>query len=191
MEYTREFFERLIQNPSETLDIELKVWFDPETKSGIAKIAKAAIALRNYDGGCLVIGFTDLGQPDIANAPQNVRKTFHPDVIQRIVAKYASDLFEATVIFVERDGIDFPVISVKSGVRTPVATKLGIKDGNEEIMADNCVYIRSLAANKTVSTTAARWQDWERLTRICFDNREADIGACLSVATSMLRTNDC
>jgi hypothetical protein len=28
-----------------------------------------------------------------------------------------------------------------------------------------------------VSTTAARWQDWERVVKICLDNREADIDA--------------
>src|SRR5262249_10859252 len=39
------------------------------------------------------------------------------------------------------------------------------------------VYVRSILANNTVSSAEARRDDWDRLIRICLENREADIGA--------------
>ena len=44
------------------------------------------------------------------------------------------------------------------------------------LIRDHAVYVRSLNSNNTVSSTEARRGDWERMARICFDNREADIG---------------
>ena len=43
----------------------------------------------------------------------------------------------------------------------------------------NKVYVRSLRANNTPSTTEATWKDYEDLVKRCFDNREADIGRFL------------
>jgi hypothetical protein len=40
----------------------------------------------------------------------------------------------------------------------------------------NTVYVRSLKANNTPSTTEATWKDWPKIVEVCFDNREADIG---------------
>ena len=64
---------RLLASPRESLDLELKQWIDPTTPEGIAKIAKGCLALRNNNGGRLVIGFKDDGQPDPANLPTDVR----------------------------------------------------------------------------------------------------------------------
>jgi len=41
------------------------------------------------------------------------------------------------------------------------------------------MYVRSLNANLTPSTTEAMWKDWPRIVEICFENREADIGRFL------------
>jgi hypothetical protein len=39
------------------------------------------------------------------------------------------------------------------------------------------VYIRTLDANGVASSAPANHGDWEKIVKICFDNREADIGA--------------
>ena len=44
------------------------------------------------------------------------------------------------------------------------------------LIRKDTVYVRSLSANNTPSTTQAKPKDWSRLMEICFDNREADIG---------------
>jgi predicted HTH transcriptional regulator len=51
--------QSLIENPRERLSVELKHWFDPQTPEGVAKLVRAAIALRNNNGGYLVIGIDD------------------------------------------------------------------------------------------------------------------------------------
>ena len=49
----------LVARPGEALNVEIKRWIDPSQPSGVAKIVKAAFALRNRNGGFLVIGIDD------------------------------------------------------------------------------------------------------------------------------------
>lgn len=103
MAYNEEYLKSLVERPQESLAVELKRWFDPDSLEGKAKIIKACIALRNHNGGFLVIGFDDeTGAPDLGHAPARVRSAFHPDKVQALVTKYASEVFEAEVCFLER-----------------------------------------------------------------------------------------
>ncbi len=167
----------LLENPSETMGVELKSWIDPTVAAGIAKIAKGCMAMRNNNGGVLIIGFTDDGKPDLNQAPSNVPDGFHVDLIQGIVGKYSSELFEVEVQFGERDGRLYPVITIPPGVRNPVAAKRSLGPEGKPLVKDDAIYVRSLSSNNTVSSSEARRGDWERLVQICFDNREAEIGA--------------
>ena len=177
MAYDEKYLKALVDNPSERLAVEVKTWIDPGTPEGIAKIAKACIALRNNNGGFLLIGFDNQsGQPDTGNTPSDVRTTYHPDVIQSIATKYASQAFEVEVHFVARDDREYPVICVSDGVKTPVAAKAGLRDSSRSVLIrDHAVYVRTLNSNNTVSTSEAKYNDWESLTSTCLDNREADI----------------
>jgi hypothetical protein len=172
------FLQELISHPSESLSIELKGWIDPNTPEGKDKIIRAAIAMRNHGGGYILVGFhNDTGEPYTDNIPSNVRELFHQDNIQRIVSKYSSELFEVKVHFPIRDGIEFPVIEICSGVKTPIATKKHLKNSQGELLfQENKVFIRSLETNNTPSTTEVTWKDWPHIVEVCFDNREADIG---------------
>ncbi len=173
-----DFLQNLINRPTESLSIELKGWIDPNTPEGIDKIVRAAIAMRNHGGGYVLIGFNnDTGEPCTDNIPSNVRELFHQDTIQRMVSKYSSELFEVKVHFPTRDGIEFPVIEIGSGVKTPIATNRPLKNSNgKPLFQENRVFIRSLESNNTPSTTEATWKDWPHIVEVCFDNREADIG---------------
>jgi Putative DNA-binding domain len=178
MAESEEDLKSLLADPHESLDLELKQWIDPSTNEGKAKIARACIALRNNNGGRLVIGFTNEGRPDVTNVPQDVRKMFHVDVVQAIVGRCSAELFGIEVSFVEREGLTYPVITVPSGVRTPVTAKTTLRstDGKSVLIRDNAVYVRSLSSNLTVSSAEPTRSDWDRVIRICFDNREADFG---------------
>jgi hypothetical protein len=114
--------------------------------------------------------------PDLAGEPSNAKDLFHVDVIQGIVSKHASDLFEVEIAWGERDSKQYPVIVVPSGVKVPVAAKRDLKDGSRTALRVGAVYFRSLASNGTPSTTEARPSDWAEIVEICFDNREADVG---------------
>jgi len=195
MNFDRENLKGLVFNGAENLSIEMKRWFNPDTSDGIAKIAKATLALRNNNGGCLIIGLKDdEGTPDTENIPKNIRDTFHSDKIQSIVSKYASELFEIQVEYIERDNLLIPVICVPGNIKTPVVSKSQLKSEGGKILIDvNKLYVRSLSSNNTVSTTEIQYRDWERLLSICFDNREADIARFIrrhlsSVDPEMLNT---
>ena len=169
--------DAIVASPSESLTVEIKTWIDPTQPAGIAKIAKGAMALRNRNGGFFVIGFDDKTlTPDTAKRPANAEALFHVDVIQGIISKYASEPFEVTVNWSERQGASYPVLSVPSGVKVPVAAKRELKDGSQILIRNNTVYFRSLSSNGTVSTTEALARDWPEIVEICFDNREADVG---------------
>lgn len=176
----RELIDQLVKRPSESLNVEIKTWISPTDKAGQAKIVKGALALRNRGGGFLVIGLNDETlTPDKENVPADVRAVFHADVIQALVAKYASEPFQVSVEYIERDGVELPVIVIPSGVRTPVAAKADLNaDGTFLIRTDD-VYFRTLSANNTVSSAKIKWKDWRDLVEICLDNREADIGRFL------------
>ena len=55
--------------------------------------------------------------------------------------------------------------------------KSPLKNSQGELLfQENKVFIRSLGANNTPSTTEATWRDWPQIVEVCFDNREADVG---------------
>lgn len=181
MNFDQARIQELVARLAESLNVEVKNWIDPDDPAGMAKIVRAALALRNRNGGYLVIGFDDETlQPDIVNRPADVRSTFHLDKIQGIISRYASEMFEVAVAFGERDGQDYPVIVVSEGIRTPVAAKADLFDASKRrLVAHGDVYFRTLAANGTPSTAPARPGDWRDIVEICFDNREADVGRFL------------
>lgn len=167
----------LVNNPTESLAVEIKTWFDPSSPEGIAKIVKCAIAMRNHGGGHMVIGLDNKsGQSVDAGYPADVRDAFHIDVVQPLITKYASAPFEVTLDFIERDGRVHPVIGIPGGAQTPVAVRAGLKSANGKgLLQENRVYVRSLDANGSPSSTEALWKDWEKIVNTCFDNRETDI----------------
>lgn len=178
---TADHLKFLLENLSESHVTEVKSWLDLSKNEHKAKIIQSAIALRNNDGGKLVIGFENKTmQPSLLNCPldSEVRKTFNQDAIQGLISHYASERFEVVVHYISAFDKTFPVILVPSGVKTPVASKRDMKcDKNKNILIkEHAVYVRTLTTNNTVSTAVATWKDWDRLTGICFDNREADIG---------------
>jgi hypothetical protein len=138
----------LVDRPSESLSVELKRWIDPDTPNGIAKIVRAALAMRNHGGGYLVIGFdNNTLLPDQENVPQDVRGTFHHDKIQGMVSRFASEPFEVALEFAERDGQIHPIVGVPSGVKTPVAAKSDLVANDARLINTGDVYVRSLRAN--------------------------------------------
>lgn len=78
-----------------------------------------------------------------------------------------------------RDGIDYPVIAIPEGIKTPVAARRDLVDAGKTLIRYSAVYFRTLATNGTPSTAEARPEDWREIVEICFDNREADVGRFL------------
>jgi hypothetical protein len=109
--------QELVANPIEGLNVELKRWLNPEEDLGIAKIVRACFAIRNRNGGYVVIGFDDKTLlPDTDHEPSDVRARFHLDKVQGIVSRYASQLFEIGMGFGTRQGREYPIIVIPGGV---------------------------------------------------------------------------
>jgi hypothetical protein len=171
----------LVARPSEGLPVEIKNWIDPTEPEGIAKIVRACLAMRNQNGGFLVIGFNDETlQVETASRPSNIRDTFHTDKIQQLISRFAHHGFEIEVAFGERDGTEIPVVVIPEGVQYPVASKsdLSGRDGKRLIRFGD-IYCRTLNANGRVSSAIAQPKDWPDIFDRCFENREADIGRFL------------
>src|SRR5437764_1293836 len=65
--------DELLAHPSESLNVEIKNWISPGDKAGEAKIVRAVLALRNRNGGYLIIGFNDKTLlPELKNRPSNI-----------------------------------------------------------------------------------------------------------------------
>ena len=121
----------LVLRPRESFVVELKSWFAPTDPIGIAKIVRAAFALRNQNGGFLVIGVDDKTLVPVTPSPElKIREFFHQDLIQQLISKYASQPFEIGVDFEAIEGQDYPVISIPAGVVVPVACRADLKSGD-------------------------------------------------------------
>jgi hypothetical protein len=181
MEFDQSRIDDLVSRPSESLNVEIKRWINPDELEGIAKIVKATFAIRNRNGGFFLIGFEDKTLLPAKGAPPDVHAAFNLDKIQGIVSKFASETFEIGVGFGNRDGQEYPVFVIPNGVRTVVAVKRDLKDvaQSKTLIREGEVYCRTLGSNGTPSTAVARPDDWADIFEICFENREADIGRFL------------
>jgi hypothetical protein len=126
----------------------------PDDAQGIVKIIRAVFALRNRNGGYLVIGFNnDTLQPQDNDRPSDVRATFHVDKVQGIISRYASELFEIGIAFPLRDGREYPVICVPVGVQAPVAPR-----SCPSQCIRICCAIRRDTSSPTMATIRVRWR---------------------------------
>ena len=172
----RSDIKRLIDAPSERLSVELKAWLELGTPEHKAKLVRALLALWNYNGGFILIGFDDKTNNPSPNPPANPIAVYHSDTLQGLVGTYASEPFPIEVDYPERDGVTYPVIQILPGVRTPVAVKKDIQNtGGKPIVRRGDVMFRTLHANNTVSSAPADPRDWPQIMEICFANREADL----------------
>ena len=171
----------LLRQPSEGLQVEIKSWVDPRTDESIAKIIKAIFAIRNRNGGFLIIGFDDdTLLPGRYSLDQSVDKLYHVDTIQALVSRYANSPYEVAVAIRDHDGQLHPVIVVPEGVRVPVVVKRNlVANGSKKLLEVGDVYFRTLLSNGTPSSARILPSDYPELMDICFENREADIGRFL------------
>ncbi|WP_022682029.1 helix-turn-helix domain-containing protein [Sphingobium bisphenolivorans] len=171
----------LVEQPVEALQVELKTWLDPRTDDGISKIVKAIFAIRNRNGGFLLIGFDNATRKSDPYAfDQPVETLFHIDILQGLVSRYVSPSFEIEVAFVDRDGQSHPVISIPEGVQVPAVVRRDlIGQGGKKLLTEGDLYFRTFNSNGTASSARILPPDYADLLDVCFENREADIGRFL------------
>jgi len=169
----------LVASPRETLETEYKPWINPDIPEGQAVVVTTCLALRNFGGGCLILGFRDrAGLHPLGAPPYDVHEKFSGDTVARLVGRYCLSPFETTVHYVPHDGVEYLVIEVAAGIRAPAVTKTSIeKTTGDVLLKKDAVYTRTLDSNNTPSSAIASKDDSERIMRICMENRETDIGS--------------
>lgn len=113
--------------------------------------------MRNNGGDSFVLGFEDDGTQS-RNPPADPRVAYPIDDVQAIVSKFASDPFAIEIEFRSVNGIEHPIVVVPPGVVRPVAAKsiLAATDPTKPaLIEDHAIYVRSITANNTVSSTNA------------------------------------
>jgi hypothetical protein len=158
---------------TETLDTEIKGWLNLSDAREAALLAKACLAMRNNDGGRIVLGIdnaTAKGVPPPSSL--DVLKDYHTDRVNEIIGKYAVPKFEVVVAFKEYEGRIHPELTIAGGIQNPVISRSGF----EKELRQNAVYVRTISNGRPSSCEPMTAADWDKLMRICFDNREADIG---------------
>jgi Putative DNA-binding domain len=170
----RELFSRV---RSETLSTEIKSTIDLSTDEGKAKIVKVCQALYNRNGGHLLVGFDNQGQPQ--PLPSDLLLQFTSDAIQEIISRHSSPAFEVDLDFLDISGDKFPVLTVPSGVRIPTSVRKELRsksDGTTHLKYED-ILVRTINQNGRVSTATMRPADLPDLLDTCFSNRETDIAS--------------
>lgn len=112
----------LVDNPRETLDIEVKGWLDLDNGMARANLARHIAALANAGGGYLVFGFSDDLTRD-QNRPQSL-ESFNRDLFSSIVKKYLTPTLQCEVAIVAAsDGSAFPIVRVPRTGSVPICAK--------------------------------------------------------------------
>jgi hypothetical protein len=158
---------------AETLDTELKGWLDLSNPREAALIAKACLAMRNNDGGRVVLGIDDITTRSIPPPDGfDPLQAYHADKVNQVVGKYSVPKFEVRVGFKEYEQKVHAEIIIPSGIQAPVIARSGF----ERELRQNAVYVRTVSNGRASSCEPVTAADWDKLMRICFDNREADVG---------------
>jgi predicted HTH transcriptional regulator len=158
---------------AETLDTELKGWLNLSEPREAALLAKACLAMRNNDGGRVVLGIDNVTMKSIpTSAGFDVYQAYHPDKVNEVVGKSSIPKFEIRVAFKEYDRAVHAELTIPGGIVSPVISRSGL----ERELRQNAVYVRTISNGRPSSCEPMTAADWDKLIRICFDNREADVG---------------
>lgn len=154
---------------SETLDTEFKRWLRLDAPDQAATLAKACIAMRNNDGGRVILGLDDTGHSVVADRPADVNTAYHTDDINALVGRFATPKFEVRVSIKEHEGAAHPELTIPGGIDHPVITRTG----HQKIVRQNAVYIRTISNGRPSTCEPVTPLDWETLIAKCYDNRDA------------------
>ena len=151
----------LVDEPREDLNMEHKDWLDLRDNEHRGTLAKAAIAMVNYGGGFIIIGFKQQGSTlQSHERPSNI-PPITQDSVNDAIRAFADPSFHCEVYEVlTSTGTSHVVISVPTTSTQPVISKKGTEKNS--IIKDRC-YIRKPGPRSELCTS----EDWHGLLRRC------------------------
>lgn len=164
----------LVNEPRETLDVEVKEWLDLAEPDHRAALAKEIIAIANHGGGFVIVGFKELEDGTFRPAQRRPRdlSSWSQDAIQSVLEKYVDPSIQCRVWHRTASGTSerHPVIAVPGGHRVPVRAKAGSPDGKR--LVPNRVYIRRAGPS---SEEPRATEEWDRFIERLVQNRQAEL----------------
>lgn len=155
----------------EQLDKELKSWIKLDTKEEQASLAKHLMAMRNYDGGEVLIGFDNKTSSSISPPDwlDDIQSYYSQDKIQLIASNHANPRFEVTVAYKDNS---YVIIQISGGIEQPTYSTKEIKDSKQKfILKKDSLYTRTLDSNGTASSSEANHKDIAEITKKCERNK--------------------
>jgi hypothetical protein len=154
--------QALVENPRESLQVEVKDWIDVRDNVARAKIARHIAALANHGGGYLIFGFKDQTLEPNPNGPSSL-DSFTRDEISSIVKRYLVPTFQCEVHHIESTTtkIVHPVIWVPSHGAVPICTKAdgpADENGKHQGIRISTYYIRSTGPESIPIPTPDAWR---------------------------------
>lgn len=181
----------LVNNPRETLEIELKNWVELKDPVVRANVARHMAALSNHGGGYLVFGIRD----DLTIDPDRPLSLdeFNRDTFSAIVKKYLTPAFQCDVTIVtSATNGEFPIVRAPGHGVVPICVKQnGPHDANgkPQGIRAGVYYIRAPGPESIAISSP---QDWSALIRRCtLNDRDAllkDMGHILRGQEAMVPT---
>lgn len=165
--------EALLVKPRERLGVEIKNWVDLSTSEHKAVLAQALLALVNFGGGYIVLGFKEKEGNWVADEtrPPDLR-LYSQDVVNGIATKYAEPSFHCDVYHVRHPELDslFPVIVVPSGITVPVRAKCDGPD-RKHVKVDTYYYRGEGPQSRPISSG----REWDELIRRCIRSQREEL----------------
>ena len=155
----------LLSYPREDLGTEFKSWLDLSQKEDAANLAKAILALANYGGGHVVLGFLEhSGEWLPAEDRPSDLSGYDQDRVNGIVHHYADPPFQCDVHHVlhRASGDAFPVVVVPGEHSVPIRAKCDGPDGVH--VRQHSYYIRRPGPQSEAIRSA---REWDQLIRRC------------------------
>jgi transcriptional regulator with XRE-family HTH domain len=178
----------LLLYPREELNVELKCWLNPDSEDHKANLAQAILALANFGGGYIVLGFVEsegMWQP--AGQPQSDPARFTQDCINGIVRSYAEPVFHCEVYHVKHPNTLFrhPIIRVPGEHKVPVRSR---RDGPNRIhVKENTYYLRGAGPESRPIRSAREWD--ELINRCMFNAKEQLLASFRSILLGEVPTS--
>ncbi|MFQ5902412.1 MAG: helix-turn-helix domain-containing protein [Candidatus Binatia bacterium] len=155
------------------MDTEVKGWLDLSSEDDKANLAQAILALANFGGGYIILGFTEEGGVWVPAEPRpSDLNGYTQDRINGIVHRYAEPPFQCEVYHVHhpQGGPLFPIILVPGHNRVPIRAK---RDGpSRKHVRQNTYYMRRPGP---VSEPPQSAQEWDNLIGRCVRAAKDDL----------------
>lgn len=163
----------LLESPRESLEIEIKSWLNLTSNEDRANLAQAILALANYGGGYIIIGFQEEANEwiPVSERPATLEQ-YSQDNVNDIVDRFAEPTFHCSVNHElrEADGLLYPIITVPGNHRVPIRAARGGPNGRH--IQHHAYYTRGPGpCSRPIDSPT----EWDTLINRCVRNRQDDL----------------